>query len=177
MPQAASRLLPGLIALLCAAGPALAQPAPTVDAWVEQLGAPTKGIEASDRVRSPEEPLLLYWMQTQAAPLGLGPALPGTLVANFARAETIGDSRIAGFTFLAVADAKQTGALVDALRKKGWLTAEKDVQRRGGTFREHTLALPDGLGGTLAVRQGAPAQGMADGRPSPSLWVYVSRQP
>lgn len=154
----------GLLASL----PALAAP-PSVEAWVSELGAPSKGIALTERVRSPEEPLLLYWMQVQADPLNVRVPLPGTLVANFT-----GDTRVLqDFTFLAVADSAQTAALLQAMREKRWLGSATTVQREGGTFVDHQVTLPDGYEGTISVRQAAPAGDMADGRPAPTLWMYV----
>ncbi len=160
------------LTLLFALTGALLAPTPTLDAWTTTLGPPTKSAEASDRVRGEDEPLLVYWMRTQAAPLGVGPALPGTLVANFTPAEALKDSRLASYTFLAVAQPEQTTALLAALKGKGWIAGDQQVQRPGGTFTDYRLA-SDGLSGTLSVREGQPKGGMADGRPAPSLWLHV----
>lgn len=160
------------ITLLFALTGALLAPTPTLDAWTSQLGAPSKSAEDSDRVRSEDEPLLVYWMRTQAAPLGIGPALPGTLVANFTPAKKLGESHLASYTFLAMAQPEQTAALLDALKGKGWIAGSTDVQRPGGAFTDYALA-GDGLAGTLSVRKGQAKGGMADGRPAPSLWLHV----
>ena len=164
-------MLPSITLLFALTG-ALLAPTPTLDAWTGQYGAPSKSAEDSDRVRSDDEPLLVYWMRTQAAPLGIGPALPGTLVANFTPAKTLRASHLASYTFLAMAQPEQTTALLDALKGKGWIAGDTEVQRPGGTFTDYRLAT-DGLAGTLSVRKGEAKGSMADGRPAPSLWLHV----
>lgn len=149
--------------------------APSLGAWVKSYGPPSKSVEARDRVRSETEPLMVYWMRTQAAPLGAGPALPGTLVANFAAEKDRDASKLIGFTFLAVASPKETAALVEALRSNGWIEKEAKVRRPGGEFNDLSVRLPDGLHGTVSLRLGAATGKMADGRPSPTLWVHVER--
>jgi hypothetical protein len=149
--------------------------APNLGEWVKSFGPPSKSVEARDRVRSEAEPLMVYWMRTQAAPLGAGPALPGTLVANFTAEKDRNASPLLGFTFLAVASPAETTALVDALRTKGWIAKEQVVTRPGGRFNDLSVKMPDGRHGTVSVRMDAAAGKMADGRPSPTLWMYIQR--
>ncbi len=149
--------------------------APTLGAWIDALGPPSADPAARARVRSADEPLLIYWMAAQAAPLGVGPSLPGTLVASFVAEAPLTDSTLQSATFLAVADPDQTRALIDAVRGAGWVQAESTEHRTGGTFHEYALTLPSGHA-TLAVRQGASAGAMADGRPAPSLWIYLEQE-
>lgn len=164
-------------AMLALLGALLAPaPAPTLDGWTATLGPPTKSAVDSDRVRSEDEPLLVYWMRTQAAPLGFGPALPGTLVANFEPAKNLGESRLASYTFLAVAKPEQAATRAAALEERGLVAGRAEVKRAGGGFVEYSLAA-EALTGTLAVRQGQPKGGMADGRPAPSLWLHVTLGP
>jgi len=147
---------------------------PTLAEWTDQLGAPSKSPELTDRVRTPDEPLLMYWMQTQAAPLGTGPALPGTLVANFRPAAPLGASVLQDFTFLAMADPAARTALRGALSDAGCTTEARTVQRSGGRFDEVVFDCTTGVSGTLAVRAVRRATAMADGRPSPDLWVHAT---
>lgn len=156
-----------------AARPHPAPPAPTVAEWSALLGPPSKPVALSERTRTDGEPVLVYWMQVMAAPLGVGPALPGTLVANFTPAPSVDASPLADFTFLAVADPDQVAALEKAVVKAGWVAEVRRVTRSGGAFRDLALALPDGRVGTLSIREGDGAAPMADGRPSPSLWIHL----
>lgn len=156
-------------------GLGLAAAAPTVADWTARFGPPSQDVALTARTRSPDEPLLVYWMQVMAAPLEVGPALPGTLVANFEAAGDLGQSALQDFTFLAVADEPQKASLEAALREAGWVRSERVEDRPGGTFRDLALAMPDGRTGTLSIRQGAARGGMADGRPAPSLWLHVGR--
>ncbi len=165
-----------MLALVLSTWVAVASAAtPTVDSWAAELGPPSRPAALADRTRGADEPLLVYWMQVQAAPLGLGPALPGTLVANFDAATPLGDSSLRDFTFLAVASPEQTAQLEAALRQAGWVQGEQTEDRPGGTFRDLQLRLPDGRSGTLSLRQGAATGAMADGRPSPSMWLHVGQ--
>jgi hypothetical protein len=132
-------------------------------------------------VRDEGEPLLLYWMMVKTAPLGVGPKVPGTFVANFRRStQGIDHSPLESFTFLGVADAEQTKALVDALKAKGWVKGEKVVTRPGGRFRDLSLLTSDGKRGTLSLRlpsstDNKTSAAMADGRPAPSLWLHITQ--
>lgn len=146
----------------------------TVAQWVTAYGPPSRSLALSERTRSAEEPLLVYWMQVQAAPLGLGPTLPGTLVANFRAASPLEAGTVQDLTFLAGGEAAQVAALEAAVRAAGWVRAERVQERTGGRFRDLELALPDGRSGTLSLRQEGPRGGMADGRPSPALWLYLA---
>lgn len=147
--------------------------APTVGSWTQLYGPPSQDVGLTDRTRSADEPLLVYWMSVRAAPLGLGPALPGTLVANFQAASPLADSALQDFTFLAVADSAQKAALEASLREAAWISAERVEQRPGGRFRDLDLTLPDGRTGTLSIREDQATGAMADGRPAPSLWMHV----
>ncbi|MBA2320619.1 MAG: hypothetical protein H0V89_05625 [Deltaproteobacteria bacterium] len=158
-----------MLALLAAA----ALGAPTVAECTASWGTPTQTAEVAQRTRSENEPLLVYWMQTQAAPLGVGPLLPGTLVANFAAAASLPESQLRDFTFLAMATPEQIAELEKALKKAKISGAVTRETRAGGTFRDVPLAMPDGSVGTLSIREAAATGKMADGRPSPSLWMHV----
>jgi hypothetical protein len=153
-------------------GAALA--APTAADWQSAYGPPSRSLTEADSVRSAEEPLLVYWMQVQADPLGVGPRLWGTLVANFDPGDSLESSEVNDFTFLAMAAPEQLAALETAVSEEGWVVSEALVERSGGAFRELSLALPDGRTGTLAIRQGEATGQLADGRPSPALWLHVT---
>ena len=56
-------------------------------------------------------------MIVHAAPLGLGPSLPGTLVANFDAAPALAQSPLRDFTFLAVASPDEASLLEQAARQ------------------------------------------------------------
>lgn len=146
---------------------------PTVASWSERWGPPSRGVALSERTRSPDEPVLVYWMSVEASPLGVGPALPGTLVANFDAATPVADSALRDFTFLAVASPDQLASLERAVQQQGWVRARHTRDRAGGRFEELSLSLPDGRTGTVAIRQGPARTAMADGRPSPSLWIHL----
>ena len=150
---------------------ALAGP-PTVEEWVGSLGPPSKDVTLAARVRSADEPLLLYWRQTLADPLEIGVDLPGTLVANFVVEGELAASVLHDFTFLAVANARQVNRVQRRVRR--WIINEQVVERAGGVFRELSLVLPDGRQGTLAIRQTAAGGALADGRPSPTLWLHMT---
>lgn len=169
---AAERLAfaPGPVATLAAEAQGRAT---TLSEWRAAYGEPTRPVDPSVAPRADGEPLLLYWMQVNAAPLGVGPAVPGTLVANFDVKAPLGESTLRSYTFLAVADAGQLSALEVEVRGRGWVGGEARVERAGGMFRELSLRLPDGKSGTLAIREGAASGGMADGRPSPTFWLKV----
>lgn len=165
-----------LLGLLLSVAAAETLPAaPTAGAWQAAWGAPTRSLADAERARTEGEPLLVYWMSVRAAPLGVGPALPGTLVANFDAAAAVEAAELRDFTFLAVASVEETAALTEAVAP--WITGRRRVERDGGTFEDLTLALPDGRGGTISVRQGAATASMADGRPAPSLWMHVGALP
>jgi len=148
-----------------------AEPQPLSD-WLARYGAPTTSVEERDRLRDEREPLLVYWMQVQAAPLGVGPVLPGTLVANFEATTPLPSSPVADATFLAVATPQQQIELVTALEGTGWIVSQQRVTREAGEYVDYRLAWPDGQG-TLSVKQTGAGDGMADGRPSPTVWMYL----
>ncbi len=160
---------------LCAAVAAASPAVPTVQSFVDAYGAPSKSIDETARVKSPDEPLMLYWMQTKAAPLGVGPALPGTLVANFSPRKALPTSPLSRFTFLAMAGPAEEKALIDALRAQGAIRGDTVVARRGGKFRELSVVLPGGTSGTVALRLDSGGPAMADGRPAPTLWMDIRR--
>lgn len=160
---------------LAVTAPAAPPSSTTVAGLVAQYGEPQRSVEETERTRSREEPLMLYWMQAKAPPLDIeGLALPGTLVANFAVAAALEQSPLQSFTFLGGGGAEQTRALETELRRRGWVKGEKVVERKGGRFRELTLRTSDGRQGTLALRLGSSGGKMADGRPSPSLWLHLA---
>lgn len=151
-----------------------AVPATTVAEWVEQLGPPSKPAYVSNAARSPDEPLMLYWMQVAASPLGVGPKLSGTLVANFRAESEFSRSPLSDLTFLAVATTAQAAALLRQVRARDWVVAERPVQRGAGRFIELALSMEDGRRGTLTLRRGsADRPTVADGRPAPNLWLHM----
>ena len=143
----------------------------TLAQWRLSYGDPTSPIgETSPSDAS--EPLLVYWLQALAAPLGVGPKVPGTLVATFAPAQSVEESELVGYTFLAVAAPADVAKIVADVTSHGWVAGREVVQRKGGAFEEFRLVIPDGGEATLAVRQDKPTGAMADGRPSPSFWLH-----
>lgn len=142
-------------------------------AWARQYGPPSQDPLLANRVRGRDEPLLVYWMATQAAPLGVGPVLPGTMVANFRATPELGDSPLQDFTFLAVATPEQQVALEAGLRARGWVVDSREEQRGAGRYRDLTVELPDGQRGTVALRVEGGSAGMADGRPAPTVWIHL----
>lgn len=153
------------------AGLAVAGDLPTVSDWCAELGDPGRPVAEVAAARGADEPLMLYWMAVRAVPLGVGPPLPGTLVANFDATADPGDSVLRDFTFLAVATPDEVAVLRGAVAS--WVTAERDEVRAGGTFHVVDLALPDARTGSMSIRQTPAGEELADGRPSPTLWVYL----
>jgi len=146
---------------------------PTLGEWVEAYGAPSKDVALAQRVRGDDEPLLVYWLQATAAPLGLGSSLPGTLVANFDAAQPSQDSELMDFTFLALAEPGQQASLEAALRDAGWVVGEERQELAGGRFQVLQVETDSGYAGTVALREGGGA-GMADGRPSPTVLLHLA---
>ena len=161
---------PGLVCAVLARSAAAAPPA--LSEWLASYGEPTRPVAEVAAARLDGEPLMLFWMAVEAAPLGVGPAIPGTLVANFA--DEAPGAALVGFTFLAAAPEPAADALVSALRDHGWVRSQQQVHREGGDFLDITVTTPDGLSGVVSRRVGIQAAAMADGRPAPTVWMSLS---
>ncbi len=140
---------------------------------MERHGPPSRSLTLAERARDPDEPLLIYWLRAEADPLLLGQALPGTLVVNL----DAGTGRVQSQTFLAMASDAQKASWEAALRARGEDLSTGEEERPGGRFRWYRLSLEGGGRAEVSVRLGGSGQGMADGRPSPDLWVQVEAAP
>lgn len=154
-------------------GGVLAAHAEDLTRLLERHGPPSRSLMLAERARDPDEPLLVYWMRTEADPLGLGAALPGTLVVNLDAAT----GRVQSQTFLAMASDAQKASWEAALRARDGDLSTGEEERPGGRFRWYRLSLEGGGRAEVSVRLGGSGEGMADGRPSPDLWVQVEAAP
>lgn len=156
-----------MLALLL--GGVLAAHAEDLTLLLVRHGPPSRSLTLAERARDPDEPLLVYWLRTEADPLSLGAALPGTLVVNV----DAGNGRVQSQTFLAMATEAQKARWEAALRARGEALSTGEEERPGGRFRWYRLRLEGGGRAEVSVRLTGAGEGMADGRPSPDLWVQV----